>query len=315
MPLRSFYQFMKEKSLEYYKQCKDIGQDFFTAPELDRAFGYAVGELASELLKDYPQPAILELGAGRGTLAYDILNFLKHYSPEFFERLHYLIYDFSQSLKERQRKLLRDFEDKVSWVDEVPKFSGLALSNEFFDCLPVRIVKGRKELYLEDGKEIWLPLEDLEVKEYMERLGMKEEDVAYELCLDCVRFLEELAGKLSEGYILTIDYGYLEFPKAGTVVGYRGHKLVKDVYSNEPFDITASVNFRALMEYGKDFGLEVVFFKNQRDFLLSSRVFVGELSTVAEDQSPQALERLSRLKTMLISMGERFKVLLQRKGS
>jgi SAM-dependent MidA family methyltransferase len=315
MPLKSFYQFMKEKSLEYYSQCKDIGQDFFTAPELDRAFGYAVGELASELLKDYPQPAILELGAGRGTLAYDILSFLRCYSPKLFERLHYLIYDFSQTLKEKQRKLLRDFGNKVFWVDEVPKFSGLVLSNEFFDCLPVRIVKGRKELYLEDGKEIWLPLEDLEVKEYMERLGMKEEDVAYEVCLDCVRFLEELVGKLSEGYILTIDYGYLEFPKAGTVVGYRGHKLVKDVYSNEPFDITASVNFRALMEYGKDFGLEVVFFKNQRDFLLSSRVFVGELSAVAEDQSPQALDRLSRLKTMLVSMGERFKVLLQRKGS
>jgi SAM-dependent MidA family methyltransferase len=69
------------------------------------------------------------------------------------------------------------------------------------------------------------------------------------------------------------------------------------------------------MEYGKDFGLEVVFFKNQRDFLLSSKVFVEELSAVTEDQSPQALERLSRLKTMLISMGERFKVLLQRKGS
>jgi SAM-dependent MidA family methyltransferase len=200
-------------------------------------------------------------------------------------------------------------------VDEVPEFSGLVLSSEFFDCLPVRIVKGGKELYLEDGKEVWLPLEDLEVKEYMERLGMKEEDVAYEVCLDCVKFLEELARKLKEGYILTIDYGYLEFPKAGTVVGYKGHKLVKDIYSSEPFDITASVNFRALMEYGKDFGLEVVFFKNQRDFLLSSKVFVEELSAVTEDQSPQALERLSRLKTMLISMGERFKVLLQRKGS
>jgi SAM-dependent MidA family methyltransferase len=315
MSLKSFYQFMKEKSLEYYSQCGDIGQDFFTAPELDRAFGYAVGGLASELLKDHPQPAILELGAGRGTLAYDILSFLRFYSPEFFERLRYFIYDFSQGLKERQKRLLRDFEGKVFWVDEVPELSGLVLSNEFFDCLPVRVVKGGKELYLEDGKEVWLPLEDLEVKDYMERLGMKEEDVAYEVCLDCVKFLEELARKLREGYILTIDYGYLEFPRAGTVVGYRGHRLVKDIYSNEPFDITASVNFRALMEYGKDFGLEVVFFKNQRDFLLSSRVFVEELSTVAEDQSPQALERLSRLKTMLISMGERFKVLLQRKGS
>jgi SAM-dependent MidA family methyltransferase len=208
----------------------------------------------------------------------------------------YLIYDFSQGLKEKQKRLLRNFEGKVFWVDEVPEFSGLVLSNEFFDCFPVRIVKGGKELYLEDGKEVWLPLEDLEVKEYMERLGMKEEDVAYEVCLDCVKFLEELARKLKEGYILTIDYGYLEFPKAGTVVGYKGHKLVKDIYSSEPFDITASVNFRALMEYGKDFGLEVVFFKNQRDFLLSSKVFVEELSAVTEDQSPQVFGEVIKAK-------------------
>lgn len=80
--------------------------------------------------------------------------------------------------------------------------------------------------------------------------------------------LGELARKLKEGYILTIDYGYLEFPKAGTVVGYKGHRLVKDIYSSEPFDITASVNFRALMEYGKDFGLEVVFLKTKGTFAL-----------------------------------------------
>jgi SAM-dependent MidA family methyltransferase len=181
-----------------------------------------VGELASELLKDHPQLVILELGAGRGTLAYDILSFLRCYSPKLFERLRYFIYDFSQGLKERQKRLLRDFEDKVFWVDEVPEFSGLVLSNEFFDCLPVRIVKGGKELYLEDGKEVWLPLEDLEVKEYMERLGMKEEDVAYEVCLDCVRFLGEFARKLREGYILTIDYGYLEFPKSWHGGGLQG---------------------------------------------------------------------------------------------
>lgn len=198
MSLKSFYQFMKEKSLEYYSQCKDIGQDFFTAPELDRAFGYVVGELTSELLKDHPQPAILELGAGRGTLAYDILSFLRFYSPEFFERLHYLIYDFSQGLRERQKRLLRDFEDKVFWVDEVPEFSGLVLSNEFFDCFPVRVVKGGKELYLEDGKEIWLPLEDLEVK----GLYGKARDEGGRCCLRSVLRLCEVfggVGKKAEG--------------------------------------------------------------------------------------------------------------------
>ncbi|WP_448588052.1 SAM-dependent methyltransferase, partial [Thermocrinis sp.] len=83
---------MKEKAGEYYTKQLSIGSDFFTAPELDRVFGYAVGELAYELLKDFEDPTLLELGAGNGTLAYDILSFLKTNYPEFFQRVKYVIY-------------------------------------------------------------------------------------------------------------------------------------------------------------------------------------------------------------------------------
>ncbi|WP_029552182.1 SAM-dependent methyltransferase [Thermocrinis jamiesonii] len=312
---KSFYQFMKEKSLRYYTECEDIGKDFFTSPELDSIFGHAIGELIFKLIGDYKNPTILELGAGRGTLAYDILSFLKTNHPSFFERIRYLIYDFSPKLRERQRQVLKVFEDKVGWVDELPSFSGLVLSNEFFDCFPVKLVKDETELYLEDGKEVWLPLSDERVKQYMTRLNLRNPGVVYEICLDCVDFLERLSKSLKKGFILTIDYGYLEPPALGTVMGYKGHRLVKNLYSEEVFDITAGVNFRALMEYGKDFGLEVVFFKNQRDFLLFSEVFKRELERLTERQDPESIERLSRIKTMLISMGERFKVLLQRKCS
>jgi len=312
--MKSFYQFMKEKTEEYYKNT-DIGLDFFTSPELDRTFGYSIAELVVELLKDFDRPSILELGAGRGTLAFDILEFIRSNHPDFFQRLSYLIYEFSPRLRERQREVLKPFEGKVQWIEKVPSLSGLILSNEFFDCLPVRIVKDGKELYLEGNQEVWLPLEDERVKRYMERLGMNTKGVAYEICLDCVDFLEELSRKLIKGYILTIDYGYLEQPPGGTVVGYKGHRLVKDLYSEDVFDITASVNFKALMEFGKDFSLEVVFFKSQRDFLLSSEVFRKELEALIEDERPEFVERLSRLKTLLISMGDRFKVLLQKKCS
>jgi len=312
---KSFYQFMKEKSIRYYTECEDIGQDFFTSPELDSIFGYAIGEWILKLIGDYRNPAILELGAGRGTLAYDILSFLKTNHPSFFERVRYFIYDFSPKLRERQRQTLKVFEDKVDWVDELPSFSGLVLSNEFFDCFPVRLIKDGKELYLEDGKEVWLPVEDERVKKYINRLNLKDSSVVYEVCLDCVEFLQKLSKNLKEGYILTVDYGYLQQPFGGTVMGYKGHRIVKNLYSEEVFDITASVNFRALMEYGKDFGLDVIFFKNQRDFLLLSEVFKRELKNLTERQEPGNIERLSRIKTMLISMGERFKVLLQRKCS
>ncbi|WP_448583250.1 SAM-dependent methyltransferase [Thermocrinis sp.] len=310
---KNFYQFMKEKSIRYYMECEDIGRDFFTSPELDSIFGYSIGELIFKLIQDYKNPIILELGAGRGTLAYDILSFLKTNHPSFFERVKYFIYDFSPKLRGRQRQVLKAFEDKVDWVDELPSLSGFVLSNEFFDCFPVRLVRGDRELYLEDGKEIWLPLEDERVKQYMRRLNLNDANVVYEICLDCVDFLEKLSKSLEMGYILTVDYGYLEQPPFGTVMGYKGHRIVKNLYSEEVFDITASVNFKALMEYGKDFGLEVVFFKNQRDFLLLSDLFKRELKRLTESQEPEDIERLSRIKTMLISMGERFKVLLQKK--
>jgi len=311
--IKSFYQYMKEKTEEYYTKQAYIGLDFFTSPELDRTFGYAIGELIFKLLKDYEKPTILELGGGNGTLAYDIFSFLETNYPSFFHRVKYLIYEFSPMLKEKQRERLFSFAQKVDWVDDIPEISGFIFSNEFFDCFPVRIIRDGKELYLENGREVWMPVQDERAMEYMSRLNMKEKQVAYEVCLDCVDFLKKLSERLKKGYIFTVDYGYLEQPPFGTVVGFKGHRMVKDIYSEDIFDITASVNFKALMEYGRDFGLEVVFFKNQRDFLLSSDTFRKELERLTQGKKMEDIERLSRMKTMLISMGERFKVLLQKK--
>ncbi|RME08514.1 MAG: class I SAM-dependent methyltransferase, partial [Aquificota bacterium] len=66
-------------------------------------------------------------------------------------------------------------------------------------------------------------------------------------------------------------------------------------------------------EYGKDSGLEKVFLKRLRDFLLESPAFLREFEELSLSEKPEDLERLSRLKTMLVSMGDRFRVLLQRK--
>jgi SAM-dependent MidA family methyltransferase len=97
-------------------------------------------------------------------------------------------------------------------------------------------------------------------------------------------------------------------------MGYKKHKLVNDIYRMEGVDISAQVNFSALMEYGKDFGLRTVLFDSQRNFLASVPHFLNQLETLSFDSSPESVERLSRLKTMLISMGDRFKVLFQSKG-
>ncbi len=318
--MKSFRDFMEEKVREYYCSPREkfsAGGDFFTAPELDRAFGEAIADFLYHRLREFEEPAILELGAGRGLMARDILSYYRQREPDLFRRLRYFIYEMSPSLIDRQRKVLRDFEN-VEWISRFPKIEGVILSNEFYDALPVHVVKEGRELYInEEGEEVWLSLENERVKEFLERMGYASLKQRIEVCLDCIELLRELSESLIRGYHLVIDYGYTSeeihrFPE-GTVLGYKKHSISGDIYREEAMDISAQVNFSALMEYGKDFRLKTLLYDSQRNFLASIPHFLSELESLGFEESPEAVERLSRLKTMLISMGDRFKVLFQSK--
>jgi len=311
---------MKDKAIAYYSSPfeKFSSQgDFFTAPELDSAFGSAIADFIAPLIESFGNPVILELGAGRGLMARDILEYLSKNSPSLMERLEYRIYEVSRSLIETQRKVLSGFE-RVRWVEDLEPMEGIVISNEFFDALPVHIVKGGAELYInEEGEEVWLSLDNQELRDFIERMGYSGLNQVIEVPLDAIVFLRRISEALKGGYHLVIDYGYTseeigKFP-SGTVMGYKKHRAVSDIITEEVMDVTAHVNFTALMEYGKDFGLETVLYDSQRNFLASNPYFMGEVERLAFEEDPYSVERLSRLKTMLISMGDRFKVLLQRK--
>lgn len=320
MTFVSFRDFMEKSVKKYYSSDRAL-KDFFTAPELDKAFGEALAEFLVSHLREFEKPSLVELGAGRGVLARDILNYLKDNYSEIFKNLNYYIYEFSESLIETQRKTLSEFKN-VFWIKEIPKIEGIIFSNEFFDALPVHIVKDGKELYVdENGNLIWLDLRNERVKEYIKRLGYENLDQIIEVCIDCIDFLKKISESLIEGYHLVIDYGYTseeitKYPQ-GTLVAYKEHKLIQNleevVKLNGSADITAHVNFSALMEYGRDYCLETILFQKQRDFLMHIPTFLNELEKLSWEETSEGIERLSRLKTMLISMGDRFKVLLQRK--
>ena len=318
--LVSFRDFMERKVREYYSSEKEKfggGGDFFTAPELDRAFGEAIADFLMPYLADLENPSLVELGAGRGLMARDILNFYREKNPGLFEKIKYYIYELSGPLKETQKRILKEFP-QVEWVEEIPFVEGVVLSNEFFDCLPVHVVKGGKELFVdEDSREVWIDLRNERVRGIIERLGYSNLDQIVEICVDCVDMLEEISKKIIKGYHLVIDYGYTseeihKFPE-GTVIGYKKHKVVDDVLGKERLDVSAQVNFSLLMEFGRDFGLEPVVFDSQRNFLASIPSFLSTLEELSFREDPESIERLSRLKTMLISMGDRFKVLFQKK--
>ena len=132
----------------YYTSSKPrIGTegDFYTSSDLDPVFGKLLARQFEKWSADFDDFTIVELGAGKGLLARDVLG---------HRRFRYLILERSPAMRTYQQSLLKDFD--VEWIDELPgNLAGCVFSNEFFDALPVHRFVGRsgsvKEIFVGEG--------------------------------------------------------------------------------------------------------------------------------------------------------------------
>jgi SAM-dependent MidA family methyltransferase len=315
----SFHDFMEDAlyhpTLGYYTSRREtIGRegDFVTSSDLGPAFGRLLAQRFARMAEtlDLPTEAftIVELGAGRGLLAREILE---------HQRFSYRILERSSTMRDRQRESLAGFD--VAWLDALPaRFTGCVFSNEFFDALPVRRVVRRNgrlcEIYVTDEfKEIeGDPQEPLDVP-------ISEGQLA-DINTDAPRWIQRIGASLERGYHLAIDYGYedREFyaRPSGTLMCYWKHQAVEDPYVRiGEQDITAHVNFSDLMRAGAGVGLETEAFTTQMSFLMELGI-LHEFERLAPRRDADAVQRRMALKKLFLpgGMGERFKVLLQRKG-
>ena len=124
--------------------------DFVTAPELGNVFARCLATPVSDTLSRLDEGGqILELGAGSGQLACDLMLALdeKDALPQ-----RYRILELSADLRQRQRhavaKQVPQFLDRFEWLDEAPDspYEGVILGNEVVDALPARrFVKRRPD--------------------------------------------------------------------------------------------------------------------------------------------------------------------------
>lgn len=114
--------------------------DFVTAPELSDALARAVVEALAEPLGALSKPSILELGAGNGTLAAQVLDAFDSRAASSSAGVvpSYRILETSADLRRRQQHALGRFGERVTWLDRLPEepFDGLILANEVADALP-----------------------------------------------------------------------------------------------------------------------------------------------------------------------------------
>lgn len=328
--------------------------DFYTSPYLTRLFGdMLAGQLAEMWQKMNCQPfTIVEYGAGTGLLCRDILARLQE-NREMFHDLQYVIIEKSGPMRRRERELLatEGLLYKLRWensIDAVAPVHGCILSNELVDNFAVhRVVMGDELMevfvgYENDGfVEMFRPA-TTDLKNYMNELHVDlPRGFRAEINLEATHWIREVSAALEHGFVITVDYGNsssgLYSRSEGTLTCHHRHQVNHSPYESVgEQDITSDVNFSALDHWGRQGGLEHCGFTSQTRFLqglgLNRRLQQLELEAAAtrnglahpvdphcltDPHDPAGLARqidLRQLYTLLVGMGNKFKVLIQRKG-
>jgi SAM-dependent MidA family methyltransferase len=139
-----------------------------------------------------------------------------------------------------------------------------------------------------------------------------------------LQWVRAVAGKLVRGFAITVDYGdlaerlYTADRPRGTLLAYRGHQVSEEFFSAPgECDLTAHVNFSALIDAGEEVGLHFAGLVSQEQFLMA----LGEANEFADlyDSIEGEVEKLRarlKLKRLLspAGMGNIFKVLIQHRG-
>lgn len=324
-----------EPGLGYYSAgSRKFGEagDFVTAPEISPLFAQCLANQCGQILSELDSGVILELGAGTGVMARDLLLALEKQQalPET-----YFILEVSADLKQRQQTLFNEtaphLVERVVWLDALPEegITGIILGNEVLDALPVKRFKKtasgfseQKVVYADDQFE-W---QDAEADEgLLQTLTELEaqlpeslsEGLVSEINTGLEHWLTALEVVLKQGVMLFIDYGYTaaeyyhpQRTDGSLLCHYRHHVHADPFYYPGLQDITSSVDFTAVAERADSLGMHVSGYTSQAYFLFAC----GLESMVAGMEQLETGARLKiaqqvRMLTMPEEMGERFKVI------
>ena len=306
------------------------GGDFVTAPEITPLFGQALARQVAQIMAG-SAPTVLEVGAGSGRLAADLLAAL---NASGATPVQYLILELSGELRARQRDVLAgavpELLDRVVWLDRLPeRFSGCVLGNELLDAMPVHALAWRDDGLKERGVTLdrggrfaWSERPAAEfLVDAASEIPARAPYVG-ELGLVAAGWTAEWGERLVTGALLLIDYGlprheyYHPARDGGTLRCHYRHRSHDD-----PFwwpglsDITAHVDFTAIAEAGHGAGLDVLGYTSQANFLINCGL--GDLVAARHEASEASGLRASSATQMLISpneMGELFKVIALGRG-
>ncbi len=281
--------------------------DYFTSGDLHPFWGQSIARQLHQMWELLGRPArfdVVESGAGRGLLARDIWSWALKRAPDWAEALHYTLDDRAPtgtSLHAAREERLRTEvarlgapEHALSWAaglgDALSEsgITGCIVSNELIDAIPVHIVEKHGDALL----EIYVDVDETRGR-FVERAGspstsevatyLDEYHVPWrsypdgwraEVCLEARNWMRQVAAGIHRGFVLTIDYGdtarrlYTRDRRRGTLAVYSRHQLGERPLAQPGMqDLTAHVNFSALIQTGRESGLRLAGLTTQAAFL------------------------------------------------
>jgi SAM-dependent MidA family methyltransferase len=312
------------------------GGDFTTAPEISRLFGGCVAEQCAAVLGALGAGSILEIGAGSGALAADVLSRLSE-----LDRMpaRYFILEVSADLRARQRRTIEALAPAlaacVEWLDGplAAAFDGVVLANEVLDALPVTRFRWRRDGCAELGVALagegfaWA---ERAADEALARAcaaraeagGGWEDGYVSEYCPRLQAWTRAVTRAHRAGLALWIDYGlprreyYLPERRDGTLLCHFRHRTSADPLALAGLqDLSAWVDFTHLAEVSAPAGYALAGFTTQAHFLAGLGID-RQMQRLAAGEALAGARLAAQARRLLMpgEMGERFKAMAWLRG-
>jgi SAM-dependent MidA family methyltransferase len=313
----------------YYVSRDPLGRegDFTTAPEVSQMFGELLGLWTASVWKAIGSPPLLrliEFGPGRGTMMADALRALR-VVPQLYQALSIHLVEINPVLREKQQVLLSSVRN-VAWhdnIDDVPEGPSVILANEYFDVLPVHQMVKRetgwheRTVELDDNGNLVFGA----APEPMPRFDVLLPPLVRAAPIGAVfewrpdAEIMKIATRVrdQDGAALIIDYGHLRSDAGDTFQAIARHSFTDPLKNPGQADVTAHVDFQALVRAAEDLGARVHGPVSQGEFLKRLGIETRALTLMAKTTHEVSEDISAALKRLIgggrSGMGSMFKVL------
>lgn len=336
---------LSDPEFGYYARRMPLGAegDFVTAPDISQMFGELIGLWCVDLFEQLGSPRalrLIELGPGRGTLMADLWR-AAVIRPEFQKAMRIHLVEMNPTLRALQKTALQgvaaEWHENFAHAAERAAASARAaqdgvapdgaapfivIANEFFDALPVhQLVKTgsgwrERRIGFDSAAQAFFFVAAAEPTPICAEVPPALHDAApgsiFEINLEACALMEQIAAELaaSRGAALVIDYGHGAVAAGDTLQAVRGHRYHDALADPGLADVTAHVDFAALIRAAKAKGVRTWRPVTQGEFL--RRLGIAQRAERLSQSRPDQADEISTALRRLIDgdkMGTLFKVL------